>query len=306
MGLAASIPGRRFVAFRAQLVRGLLALAVAGASGRALAQSASTPDPRTAQPERPTVATHAHTVAPGYVEIEAGVLGIHPQPGSSRLDVPGLVKIGLSTHVQLDVFVDWSRTTVGGGTTSGVGDTALGLKWRVLDRAPALGDFAVESIVKLATGSPERFTGTGTTDFSMILISSHSKGPLSLDVNVGYTYRTGSGLPVAKHVTLWTVSPAFNVYGRLGWTAEVFGYPGTRGLGGNAPQVGMTVGPTFVLHRTAVVDAGVVVNVRGLNANALYAGITWNVGRLPFLARGRHRAYFRPSIPFLRESVGGF
>jgi hypothetical protein len=290
MGLTASIPSQRFVALRAQLGRGLLALVLAGASSQAIAQSTSTPDPRTAQPERPTVATHAHTVAPGYVEIEAGVLGIHPAPDSSRFDTPGLVKIGISTHVQFDVFVDWNRTSIGGRTSSGVGDTALGLKWRVLDKAPALGDFAVQSTVKLATGSPERLTGTGTTDFSVLLISSHATGPFSLDVNVGYTYRSGSGLPAPKHSTLWTVSPAFTVYGRLGWTAEVFGYPGTRGLSGYAPEWGMTVGPTFVLHRSAVVDAGVVINVRGLGADAVYAGLTWNVGHLPFAAGGRHRA----------------
>ena len=28
--------------------------------------------PRTANPERPTVATHAYTVAPGYAELEQG------------------------------------------------------------------------------------------------------------------------------------------------------------------------------------------------------------------------------------------
>ena len=196
MGLAAGLPRQKSVSFRAQLGRGLLTLALAGGSSRAIAQSASAPDPRTAQPERPTVATHAHTVAPGYVEIEAGVSGIHPEPGSSRFDVPGLVKIGLSSRVQLDLFVDWSRTSIGGETSSGVGDTALGLKWRVLDRAVALGDFAVESTVKLPTGSPGRFTGTGTTDFTAILISSHADGPLSIDVNVGFTFRSGSGSPV--------------------------------------------------------------------------------------------------------------
>lgn len=291
MGLAASTPSQRLVVLRVQLGRGLLALVLAGTSSLAIAQPIPAPDPRAAQPERPTVATHAHTVAPGYMEIEAGLQGIHPAPDRSRLDLPGLVKIGISTHVQLDLFFDWSRTTVGGKTSSGVGDTALGLKWRVLDKARALGDFAVESTVKLATGSPERLTGTGTTDFSVILISSHAMGPFSLDVNVGYTYRSGSGLPVPKHVTFWTVSPAFTVYGRLGWTAEVFGFPGTRGPDGYAPEVGMTVGPTFVLHRNAVVDAGVVVNVRGLDANALYAGITWNVGRLPFATGGQRRAH---------------
>jgi hypothetical protein len=246
-------------------------------------------------------------VAPGYVEIEVGLQGIHPAPGSSRLDVPGLVKIGVSAHVQLDVFVDWSRTRVGQQTGSGVGDTALGLKWRVLDEAPVLGDFAVQSTVKLATGSVAQATGTGTTDLNVLLISSHATGPLSLDVNVGYTYRSGNGSLAPKHATLWTISPAFTLFGRLGWTAEVFGYPAARGTGGHAPEVGMTTGPTLVLNPSVVIDAGAVINVWGLGANAVYVGLTWNVGRLPFQTGWqRPQAYLRPSIPFLRASLAGF
>jgi hypothetical protein len=37
-----------------------------------LAQS-QTPDARSALPERPTVATHAHTIAAGHLELETGV-----------------------------------------------------------------------------------------------------------------------------------------------------------------------------------------------------------------------------------------
>ncbi len=46
----------------------LARLAPAAASAQAPAR-----DPHAVQPERPTVATHAYTVAPGWVEIEAGV-----------------------------------------------------------------------------------------------------------------------------------------------------------------------------------------------------------------------------------------
>ena len=41
--------------------------------GRAVAQTAAGFNPHDAQPERPTVATHAYGVAPGYVELEAGL-----------------------------------------------------------------------------------------------------------------------------------------------------------------------------------------------------------------------------------------
>ena len=50
-----------------------------------LSSGSTTPvDPRQVQPERPTVATHAGTVAPGYLEIETGVESeIHARAGTA-------------------------------------------------------------------------------------------------------------------------------------------------------------------------------------------------------------------------------
>jgi hypothetical protein len=45
---------------------------------RVSGQSAAT-DPHAAQPERPTVATHAYTVAPGYLEVEVGAQDMQPR-----------------------------------------------------------------------------------------------------------------------------------------------------------------------------------------------------------------------------------
>src|SRR5215467_14475818 len=50
------------------------------------------PDPHAAQPERPTVATHAGTVAPGWVEIEAGAELDRYDGDVSGLAVPVVTK----------------------------------------------------------------------------------------------------------------------------------------------------------------------------------------------------------------------
>jgi hypothetical protein len=80
------------------------------------AQPADTPathdsvvqDPRAVQPERPTVATHAYTVAPGYLEIEAGVQEAKPSAGSQFV-APVVVKIGLASRLQLEVQGGYAR-----------------------------------------------------------------------------------------------------------------------------------------------------------------------------------------------------
>ena len=99
----------------------------------AKADTAAPKDPHTAQPERPTVATHAGTVAPGWVEVETG-LELDFSPGTSSNHITTIVtKFGVASHVQFSVYVNGS--TPDGGRT-GFGDLSLGLTWRLVDDHP--------------------------------------------------------------------------------------------------------------------------------------------------------------------------
>lgn len=241
----------------------------------ALAQSA--PDPHAVQPERPTVATHAGTVAPGWLEIETGVE--FDSPGSRWQDfgVPTVFKIGLAPRMQLSLSTPLVRPTDSGG---GIGDFSAGVKWRLLEDAPVLGNFAILPTMKFATGDAMHSTGTGTTDVSLLLISSHDFGDVSMDINVGYTRRGGDGTAAPRDATLWTASFGGPVQGRLGWTAECFGYPGTSGAAGAPPSVALLGGPTFLAHPWIALDAGVIRTFVGTASTALYAGVTYNIGKL--------------------------
>jgi len=234
-------------------------------------------DPRTAQPERPTVATHAYTVAPGYLEIEAGVQDARPS-GATQLAAPVVVKIGLARRLQLELQGGYARATTAASISSGASDVAVALKGRVLDGAPLLHDFSVQGAIKLATGA--RDVGTGTTDLSLLLISSRPIGAVELDLNAGYTRRSGAGTVVPTAAALLTASLGAPIRGAVGGVAELFAYPSTSGAAGMGTQVGFLVGPTLQLHPWLVLDAGAILNVRNLGANALYAGVTYNAGRL--------------------------
>ena len=60
-----------------------------------LSSGSTTPvDPRQVQPERPTVATHAGTVAPGYLEIETGPDAILPRGAYFWHEVIGVTVTG--------------------------------------------------------------------------------------------------------------------------------------------------------------------------------------------------------------------
>ena len=231
--------------------------------------------PRAVQPERPSVATHAGTVAPGYLEVESGFERDRSDDGSTLGSVPTLLKIGLAPRAQLSIQLP----VVGGtDTRSGLGDVAVGVKWRIVEDDPLLQDFAVLPQVKFATGGDR---GTGTTDVSLLLIDSRTVGPVGIDLNVGVTRRSGDGSQVPRTATLWAVAAGIPLHGPLGWALETFGYPGTGGAVGAPPIVAILTGPTLMLRPELEVDAGVIIPVVGSPPRGLYAGFVTNLGRLP-------------------------
>ena len=259
--------------YRLSTLRGAAALLIAASAAVGAQQ-----DPRAAQPERPTVATHAYTVAPGYLELEVGVQAAQPL-GQTQLGAPVVAKIGIVPRLQLELQGGWVRNTAPGATIAGLTDVAIALKERVLDAAPLVHDFSLQGSIKFATGA--RDVGTGTTDLSLLLISSRPIGAAELDLNAGYTHRSGDGTAVPTSATLLTASLGSPIRGRIGGVAELFGYPGTGGGAGTSPQVGFLFGPTLQLAPWLVLDAGAILNVRNLGANAFYAGATYNAGRIP-------------------------
>jgi len=245
-------------------------------------------DPRAAQPERPTVATHAYTVAPGYIEIETGVQDMRPR-AASQFALPAVIKLGIVPRLQLELQGGYVRNTAQGPpstTETGVSDMAIALKQRVMDAAPVLHDFSVQGSIKFATGS--HGVSTGTTDVSLLLISSRPISKGELDLNAGYTRRSGNGTIAPVNATLLTASFGAPIHGPLGAVAELFSYPGTSGPSGTPPEIGFLTGPTLQVRPWLIFDAGVILNVQHMGANAAYAGLTYNVGRIPRFPIARH------------------
>jgi hypothetical protein len=249
----------------------LLVLSIAAA---APAQEAA--DPHAAQPERPTVATHAFTVAPGYAELEFGVE--FDALGDARAFLtPTTVKLGLGARTQLEANLAWLRLA-DSGVASGVGDLVLAFKWRLADSLPVLGAFAVQPAIRVPSGAPG--VSVNATVGSLLLISSHRFGATSVDLNLGWFSKLSSGGDYPISGTVWTISAGTSVAGALGWTLECFGFPGTHGAGGAPPLVALLTGPTYTLEDWLVLDAGTIVPIAGPQAHALYVGVTWNLGRV--------------------------
>jgi hypothetical protein len=260
-----------FTAFRRSLV---VFLALTAGWAR-VARTQAGNDPRAPMPERPTVATHAWTVAPGYVELETGLEWDQNPDDSHALSTPTLLKIGLARGIQLSIQSSLTRPP---GTSVGLGDLFAGTKIRLADHLPVLGAFALLPGLKLPLA--DHAHGPGTTDGSILLISSHTLGPVSLDVNAGYTRRSGDGSAAPRNATVWTVSTGFPLKGILGGTIEVFGFPGTSGPAGGDGTVALLAGPTFSLRPRWTADLGGILQLHGPQPNALYTGVVYNLGAL--------------------------
>jgi hypothetical protein len=261
----------------ARSVVSLFLLAVGGRLGAQAGAADSTPrDPHAVQPERPTVATHAGTVAPGWVELEDGGEWDRASNGARSFVAPSNLKIGLASRAQLNLLFNLVHNTLFSGPSLEMGDLTVGVKYRIVEDDRILGDFAVLPALKLPTGAQN--AGTGTTDFSLLLISSRQVGPVAIDLNVGQTRRTGDGSAAAKIAGIWTASFGFPVTGPIGGTLEVFGYPRTTGPQAADAIAAVLVGPTVLAREWLALDAGIIVPITGPQPRALYTGFVWNFG----------------------------
>ncbi len=233
-------------------------------------------DPRAVQPERPSVATHAGTVAPGFLELESGIERDASADHTYAEQVPTLLKFGVTSRVQLAVLVPIARTT---GVEAGFGDVNVGVKWRVLEHHPFWSDIALLPSMTFSTGGAR---GSKSTAASVLLINSRTFGSVSLDLNAGATWRTGDGTTVPRTSTFWTVAASAPVRGSIGWGLECYSYPGTGGAAGSVPIVAILTGPTWLVHRALSLDMGVISPIIGPQPRALYVGVTTNLGHLLF------------------------
>lgn len=253
----------------------VLTIAVLALSAVQLGAQEPAVDPRLVQPERPTVATHAHTVAPGYVEIESGIEGDRAGAGKRAYFAPTVTKIGLTSHLQLNVSTPVVFS--GPGQSTGIGDVGVGLKWRVLDDNPVLGDFALLPSLKIPSGSVSDNTGTGTYDVGITVIASYDIAGVAMDLNAAYSRIGSTATTSSSKAALWTASFGAPVAGKLSWVLEFFGQPTIDGSGAPSTAAILT-GPTYLVMPSLNLDVGLIAPFRGDIPNAIYAGIVWNLG----------------------------
>ena len=237
-------------------------------------------NPRAAQPERPTVATHANAVAPGHVELETGAEWDRGSGGTSSWIAPVYFKLGLPDRLQLGIQQTLVQPV---GANMGPADLTLAAKFQFAEGHAILADGALLAGVKFPVGAAGRTTET--TDVTVMLISSRQIGSVGVDLNASYTRRSGDGSQAPRNATFAAVAAGWTLRGPLGFTAEVYGYPRTSGPAGAPTTVALLAGPMYRASESMVLDVGAIAKLAGDQPFALFLGVTWNMGSL-----GRARA----------------
>src|SRR6059058_441947 len=239
-----------------------MAMELSVGTARLASQSA-----RDANPERPTFATHAYTVAPGFVELEQGLSarGVGSLREATAWDVN--LKLGVSSHAQLALFGPlYARGPDGGGT----GDLGMALKLRneVSNRAA----LAAVPSVTVPTGSTTRGLGAGRVLGGLVgVVSADLPAGVHIDVNAG-PQGIGAGTP-----QWFTSLSGARGFGRVGVTLEAFQFT----AGGAAAQLaGILGGVTFRLTNWAVADVGGVAGTATATPDQVFLGLTTNLGRV--------------------------
>ena len=232
-----------------------------------LAEARAAQSPRAANPERPTVATHAYAVAPGYGELEQGIAirGLRSLAEATSWDLN--LKLGLARGWQLGVSgTAYGRTDSG----TGVGDLGVALKGRTdLTATTAV---AVVPSVTLPTGAHGTGLSAGRTLGALVGVVSVNITPAwHVDLNLGPT-----GIGAEK--TQWFGSTGVTwSRGAAALTTELFGFT----AGGSGPrQRGVLVAVLTTLGESVVADAGGVWGATSGTPDQLFVGLTTNLGRL--------------------------
>ncbi|PYV73413.1 MAG: hypothetical protein DMG96_23225 [Acidobacteria bacterium] len=225
-------------------------------------------DDLTAVPNRPTVSTTAQPVQPGVLETEWGI-----DAAASHQDINGLLKFGVNKNFELR-FTNNPFTADSG--THGVGDTALGFKYRLTQDSGHEPSIALMYMTKLPTAGD--VLGSGEADHVFTLLVSKDLGKHHFDFNLvaNLLGRPPGGF---DRTYLNALAWSHPLRGKWGATAELSGITSPNAFTpGSAQFIGSA---TYTARPRLVFDFGMMGRFTGNIPDAMFvAGVTYSIAEL--------------------------
>jgi len=222
-------------------------------------------------PYRPSVSTPAALSAPGWMEVEAGVLHARADDPTTRDSLPYTLKLAFTPDWGLrvggDAFV--RQVNLDGSSARGLGDTAIVLKRRfALDESRAFG-------LELGAKAPSAHAGLGSghPDYGINgIYSADFASTWHTDINLNATHLGGSDPLASPWQGGWAAALSRSLAEPWGVTGEL---SGTSQRGASRTRQWLLAG-TYAASRSLALDFG---SSKGLNAASgswsFFAGATF-------------------------------
>jgi hypothetical protein len=225
-------------------------------------------DELAAVPNRPSVSTPAQPVQPGVLETEWGV-----NASGSEQDLNGLMKLGVSRNFELRATNDPLLADFG---THGVGDTAVGFKYRFTQDSVYRPSIAFMYMAKVPTAGD--VLGSGEVDHAFTFLASKDLGKHHLDFNtvVNLLGRPHGGF---DHDVLNALAWSHPLREKWGVTAELSGANSPNAFTSASAQV--LASAIYTVRPRLVLDCGIAARITGDIPDATFiAGFTYSIAGL--------------------------
>jgi hypothetical protein len=204
---------------------------------------------------RPLTTDDAYTVEKGKFQLEAGVDFARQDNHDKEFGPTMTLTYGLFERMDMGVgsaylFVNPAE----GKNEDGFGDTALKIKYRLVDQKEWIPSFAVSGTLKIPTASESRGLGSGKTDFNINTIFTWNLTKrLQLHANLGYTFMGEHG---AGNEFNYSAAAQFTLSDKWALVGEIVGVNNFNGRKNDDPFSGL-VGIQHMFSDNLVWDAGV-------------------------------------------------
>lgn len=152
---------------------------------------------------RPLDTEDTGTVEPGKAELELS-LNYARNPDDNSWSTLGVFSFGIlprfEARVELPLLLMEPEDQ---RSRAGVGDTTLGLKFRLLDEKETAPAVLGSLTLRLPTGNDERGLGSEDVDVGLLGVMSKSFGPVTVTGHLGYTFVTRD-----SDLNFWTFNAA--------------------------------------------------------------------------------------------------
>jgi hypothetical protein len=200
---------------------------------------------------RPLDTEDTGTLEPGNAELElSGDFARNPE--DRTWFAKGVFALGVLPR--LEVRVESMLLSIEpdeGRGQGGIGDSLLGVKYRLLDEGDAIPAVLGALTVRLPTGDEDRGLGAEEVDVGLLAVVSKAFGPVTLTWNGGYTFVTHD-----RNLEFWTLAAAAEYRATAVWSllGEVVStLPSQQG----PDTVILRAGTTYAIHPRVRLDTAV-------------------------------------------------